>query len=142
MTASSDYEAGYDARADRSDGSITHLLKYLVQQVGTLFRQEIALARAEVSETAGHLTSAIVMLVVGAILGLSALIVLLFAAVYGIAEALPLWASALVVGGVVAIVALILVMVGKSRFSARNLLPRRTARTLKDDVDLARGSMQ
>lgn len=142
MTVRSDYEEDYGARTERGDGSITELLKYLIQQVGTLFRQEIALARAEVSETASHLTSAVVMLVIGATLGFSALIVLLFAAVYGIAEALPLWASALIVGGVVAIVALVLVMMGKSRFAARNLMPRRTARTLRDDVDLARGSLQ
>lgn len=133
---------GYDANTERGDGSIAQLLKYLVQQLGTLFRQEIALARAEVSETAGQIGTAAVMMVVGGILGLAALIVLLFAAVYGLGEALPMWASALIVGAVVAVVAFILVMVGKSRLSARNLLPRRTAQTLRDDVNLAREKMQ
>ncbi len=123
------------------DGSIASLIKALIQQVRTLLRQELTLARAEVSESVGQVGTAVAMMAVGAILGLAALVVLLFAAVYGLGLVLPMWASALIVGAVVALIALFLVLRGKNNLAARNLMPRRTARTLAEDVRLAKDKL-
>jgi len=43
------------------------------------------------------------------------------------------WLAALIVGGVVTVIGIILVSMGKSKLSARNLQPNRTIATLQDD---------
>lgn len=123
------------------DSSITSLIKFLIQQVGTLIRQELSLARAEVSESVGQLGTAVAMIAIGGILGLAAVVVILFAAVYALGLVLPMWAAALIVGVVVGLIAAVLILRGRSNIAARNLMPRRTVRTLQDDVRLAKDKL-
>ena len=129
------------ARSTPEDGSIASLVKFLIQQVGTLVRQELSLARAEVSESVGQLGTAIALIAIGGALGLAALVVILFAAVYALGLVLPMWAAALIVGVIVAIIAFGLILRGRSNLAARNLMPRRTVRTLQDDVRLAKDKL-
>jgi hypothetical protein len=48
------------------------------------------------------------------------------------------WLAALIVGAAVVVVGGILALIGKRRFKADNLVPRRTLRTIKDDADWAK----
>src|SRR5690606_37409259 len=83
-----------------------------------LFRKEVQLAKTEASEKAGRALLSIEMLLAGAVLGLAALGVLLTAAVAGVAallinmagmgEASATGLAAVVVGGIVGILAFIL----------------------------------
>jgi hypothetical protein len=43
------------------------------------------------------------------------------------------WLAALIVGGAVTLIGIILVSMGKSKLSAKNLQPNRTIATLQDD---------
>ncbi len=69
-----------------------------VQGAG-LLGQEFALAKAELLARARQAGAGATMLAVAGLLGVSAWLVLLAAAVAGVAVALPVWASALILGG-------------------------------------------
>lgn len=75
-----------------------------VQGAG-LLGQELALAKAELLARARQAGAGVTMLAVAGLLGGSAWLILLAAAVAGVAVALPVWASALILGGALAALA-------------------------------------
>jgi hypothetical protein len=118
------------AKADRS---IATLLSDLASDTILLIRQEVALLKAELHEKLGRVGQGAGALGAGALIGFSGWLVLLAAAVLGLAEAVPAWLAALIVGLVVLIIAAALLWFGKSRFEAKSLTPDRTLRSLRED---------
>jgi drug/metabolite transporter (DMT)-like permease len=121
------------------DRSLKELLADLTHSVTALFRKEIELARAEISEKLSQAGVAAGAVAAGAILALAALIVLLQALVIalsevGVAPAL----SALIVGGVVAIIAFALIYKGMNDLKASNLAPTRTVEALRRDAHMVK----
>ncbi|HLS19332.1 MAG TPA: phage holin family protein [Paracoccaceae bacterium] len=115
------------------------LIGDLITHVTELFRKELQLFRAEIDEKTSQVTSAGVMLALAFLLGFVGLIYLAGAAALGIVAAglAPVWAV-LIVGGVLALIALILALIGKNRLSATNLAPQRTVEALSQDAQMAR----
>ena len=113
--------------------SVVRLLSELMQETSSLVHNEVTLVRAEVSEKISQAQSGAVSLLIGAVLGIPALTVLLAAGVFGLANVLAPWQSALIVGGAAAIVALIFLMVGRKKLKAKHLAPRNTAASLRED---------
>jgi hypothetical protein len=126
-----------------ADRSMRELLADLAGDVSTLFRKEIELARAEAGEQAGRALSAIGGIAAGMVIGLAALIVLLQALVIGLTNAgLPAGWSALIVGLLVAIVAYVMVQKGVNDLKARNLMPERTVRSVREDARTVKEHVQ
>src|SRR3954470_5564430 len=73
------------------------LVHRLSDDSATLVRKEIELAKAEVREKAMSLGKAAAFGAVAGVLAVLALFALVQAGIYGLGEALPLWASALIV---------------------------------------------
>ncbi len=117
--------------------SVPDLLRDLVNQISNLVRSEIRLAQAEVGEKTSQLSTGLISIASGFILGLAALIILLDAVVYGLSQSMPIWLAAVITGGVVAVIGLALVMKGKSDLKAKNLMPERTVRSVQDDAKFA-----
>ena len=125
------------------DRSLKELLGDLTQSVTTLFRKEIELARAETSEKISHAGVAAGALAGGGILALAALIVLLQALVIALTElGLAPALSALIVGGVVAIIAFALIYKGMNDLKASNLAPTRTVEALRRDAQMVKEHAQ
>lgn len=118
--------------------SIPELLRDLANDVTRLIRNEIGLARAETTEGLSRMAAGAAMMAVGAILGLAALIILLDAMVYGLANHMPAWLAAVIVGGVVALIGFIMVRKGQNDLSAAQLAPRRTAEQVGRDAQLVK----
>lgn len=116
--------------------SVGRLFSELMQETSSLVHNEVTLVRAEVSERLSQAQSGAVALIIGGVLGIPALTVLLAAGVLGLAHVLAPWQSALIVGGAAAIVALIFLMVGRSKLKAKHLAPRNTAASLNEDRQL------
>jgi len=125
--------------------SLPDLIKELMTDVSTLFRKEIQLAKAEATEKAGKAVVGVEMLVAGGILVIAALGVLLSAVVAGVAallmsmgmgETAASGIAALIVGGVVAIIAYTLIMRGVSALKAQNLMLDRTTHSLGRDASV------
>lgn len=123
------------------DRSFTGLFKELANEMSTLVRQEVELARVETSEKVSQATSGIGALAVGGAIAFAGLLVLLDSAVYALSQVWQPWVAALVVGGIVAIIGLIALSKGRSNLKARNLKLQRTAESLKRDREMAQRRM-
>lgn len=119
--------------------SVGELLRDLANDVTTLIRQEMTLARTEAQDKLQQTIVAVMAIVAGALIAFAALIILLDALVYGLTEAgLERWLAALIVGGVVAIIGFILVRKGQNDLSAARLAPERTAENVRKDINLVK----
>ena len=117
--------------------SFKELFSDLMQSVSTMIRKEIELARAETSENVNKALLAAGSIAAGGILGLAALIVLLEALVLALTNmGWDAALSALVVGGVVAIIGLILIVTGTKNLKGSSLAPTRTAESLRQDAQM------
>ena len=123
-----------------ADGrSLADLLRDLAGGTSTLLRQELSLARAETQDKLHQIIAVLVAMVGGALLAFAGLIILLDALVYGLVDAgMERWLAALVVGGMVALVGLLVAWKAQSDLSATRLAPERSAASFRKDVDMLR----
>jgi len=128
-------------RTDRDERSLGELFGDLSRETSTLVRQEVTLAKTELTQTATQVGKDVGVLVVGGAIAYAGLLALLAALVLGlIALGLPAWLSALIVGVVVAGAGYALVQRGLSALKAVNLAPRQTMETLTEDVNALKGA--
>jgi uncharacterized membrane protein YqjE len=117
----------------KQDRSLGELLAELTQEITTLVRQEITLARVEMADKAGNIGKQLGLLAVGGALAYSGVLAIVAALVIILATAgLPWWASALIVGVVVAGIGGALVKKGLDAIRGQDLVPRQTIETLKE----------
>lgn len=119
--------------------SVPELFSDLVNQLSSLFRKEVQLARAEVGEKVNQVSGAAASIAVGGVLMLGALVMLLHALAallihLGLAAG---WAY-LATGVVVALVGYLVLQGGLSRLKASNLTPQRTVEQLSRDAAVAK----
>src|SRR3546814_7060782 len=81
-----------------ADQSFKSLLSDLIGDVGQLIRQELRLAQAEASQKVSRARHGATSIVVGAMLGFGALLILLQALVVALAEVVEPWLAAGIVG--------------------------------------------
>jgi Putative Actinobacterial Holin-X, holin superfamily III len=117
----------------KTERSITTLLSDLASETILLIRQELALLKAELHEKFSRVGQGATALGAGALIAYSGWLVLLAAAVLGLATVLPAWLAALIVALVAVAIGGALVYIGKSRFDADSLIPQRSLRSLRED---------
>ena len=123
----------------RDERSLGDLFSDLSRETTTLVRQEIQLAKAELTQSATEAARGIGMLVAGGAVAYAGLLFVLLAIVFGLIEAgWDAWLSALVVGLVVVVIGAILVLRARESLKPANLAPRRTVETLKEDQEWAK----
>jgi hypothetical protein len=122
--------------AQRDNQSIIELVRRFSEELLTLFRQEMALATAEVSRTLRKLAAGVASVAAGALVLYAGFLTLLAAAVLGLSHVVEPWLAALIVGGAVTIVGLVLLMAGKKTMEPENLKPRRTVESIREDKDV------
>ena len=123
----------------RDERSLGDLFTDLSRETTTLVRQEVQLAKAELTQSATEAARGIGMLVAGGAVAYAGLFFLLLAIVFGLIEAgWDAWLSALVVGLVVVAIGGVLVLRARESLKPANLAPRRTVETLKEDQEWAK----
>jgi uncharacterized membrane protein YqjE len=122
------------------DESVTELVKRLADQTSTLVRQEIELAKAELSEKGKVAGSGAAMLGAAALVGLLALGALTACLIALLATAVDhVWLAALIVAVVYAAIALPLALRGRDRIRAATPpAPEETIESVKEDVAWAK----
>ncbi len=101
---------------DNTDASVSTLVNSAITDAQTLVRDQIELAKAEVSQSAKQAAAASGLFIVAAVLLFLAFVFALVSGAYGlVAAGLPVWAGFLIVAGTLILVALILALVGRSR---------------------------
>lgn len=119
----------------RQERSLGELFSELSQETSTLIRQEVQLAKAEVSRKATKAGKEVAFIAAGGFVAYAGFLALVAAAIFGVAEFLPLWLSALLIGAIVAGVGYLLLQKGISGLKEINPAPRRTIETLKEDKE-------
>jgi cytochrome c biogenesis protein CcdA len=123
------------AQLDSQRESFGELLSQLANNSAALVRDEIALAKQEMSEKITSFKSGVIVLAIGAVVGLLAILTLLAAAVIGLGNIIGPGYSALLIGGVLAIIAGIISVVGMGRIKQTSLKPEQTIETLEEDKE-------
>jgi uncharacterized membrane protein YqjE len=132
--------AAHDTPPDElRERPIGDLVKQLANQTSTLVRQEIDLARAELSEK-GRVAGQGAGLLGGAtVVGLLAAGALTACVVLALSEVLDPWLAALIVAVVLGAVAALLGVRGRARVrDATPPIPHQTVETVKEDVEWAK----
>jgi fatty acid desaturase len=126
----------------RDYDSTTSLLRRLVDDVGMLFAQELSLLKAETTRAIGDLKAAAASIAIGGAVAFMGAIFLLLAAVYGLTNVMEPWLAALIVGGVVTLIGIIMLASGRRKLEPAAVAPRRTAAALRKDTEMIKGVSQ
>jgi uncharacterized membrane protein YqjE len=138
MTITDTRPNGHAPTAYPSEADLATLWGELREEGRLLVQKEVELAKAELQESKKDLITGVAGYAAAGVLALFAVILLSIAAAWGLAEALPVWASFLIVGGVWVLLAGIAFVMGRSALQRFDPVPRRTIQTLKEDAQWAR----
>lgn len=126
-----------------SERPLGNIFSDLLGELTALFRTEVRLARAEISEKASTMSTGIALAAAGGVLLFASLLFFLGAATGALIMAgLSLWLAPLIVAAAALIVGGAVLWFGVRRLKAKNLAPRRTVHQLKRDASVARYQVQ
>ena len=120
---------------ERDARSIGELFAELSQKTTTLVRQEIQLAKVEMSQKASRVGKNVGFLVVGGVVAYTGVLALVAAAIILLGQLIPYWLSAAIIGFVIAAVGLVLVVKGANTLRQEEPTPRETVETLQEDKE-------
>ena len=137
-------------QAVREERSIGQLLKELRDETTTLLRQEVDLAKAEMSEKASRTGKNLGSLAVGGGVAFLGALALLAAVIYGLTSILnqfmsvgvAIWLAPLFVGLVLAAIGYSLVQKALAALRQESLTPQRTTQTLQENKEWLKARMQ
>jgi len=130
-----------DLRQTRQDQSLGELFAELTREIVTLVRQEAALARTEMGQKVSQIGKHVGLLAAGAAVAYAGLLAIIAGIIITLAQHTELswWASALIVGIVVAALGSVLAWKGLDALRRQDLAPRQTLETLKEDKQWVQG---
>jgi uncharacterized membrane protein YqjE len=132
-----------DGRAGLRERPTGELVKDLSTQVSTLVRQELELAKVELTAKGRQAGIGAGLMGAGGVLALFGIGALTAAAVLALDLVLPGWLAAVIVGVAWLAIAGILALAGKARAQkAGPPVPEQTVETLKEDVRWTKDSVQ
>ena len=127
--------AGESTDPAQNQASMAELVKQLSEQTSRLARQEVELAKAELTEKGKRAGMGAGMFGAAGLLGLYALGALVAAAIIGLGHAVTPWLSALIVAVVIGLVAGIAALRGRSNITqATPPIPEQATESVKEDV--------
>jgi uncharacterized membrane protein YqjE len=127
---------------EKQDRSIGELFSELASDTALLIRQEVALAKVELTEKANRVGRNVGYLVLGGAVAYAALLALMAAIITLLASVMAWWISALVVAVLVGIIAAVLISKAMAALKKIDVAPRQTVETLKEDAQWAKQQMK
>lgn len=126
----------------RERESAIGLLRRLIDEFTVLFRKEIALAKAEVTQGFSQVKAGAISMASGGAVLFAGFLVLLAAAVFGLSNVMPDWLAALIVGAVVISIGFVMIYSGKNKMDPSVLKPEKTQHALQKDKEMVEGRIQ
>jgi hypothetical protein len=120
---------------EREDRSIGELFSELSQKTTTLVRQEIQLAKVEMSQKASRVGKNVGFLIIGGVVAYTGLLAVVAAGIVLLGEVIAYWLSAAIIGVVIAAVGAVLVIKGANTLRQEEPTPRETVETLQEDKE-------
>lgn len=129
--------------ATRTDASVGELIGQLTEQVSHLVRDEVALAKVELTEKGKKAGLGLGMFSGAGLLAFFGFGALVTTAILALALVVSAWLAALIVGVVLFLVAGALALVGRKEFQqVTPALPQATLDSVKQDVDAVKEGFQ
>jgi hypothetical protein len=126
-------------RQINEERSLGDLFGDLTREMGTLVRQEVELAKTEMTQKASQAGKNIGSMVAGGAVAYAGFLAILAGIIIGISSlGVPWWLSALLVGLVVTGVGYFMIQKGREALKQESLAPRQTINTLKEDAEWAK----
>jgi xanthine/uracil permease len=126
-------------REQQDNRSLGELFSDLARETGTLVRQEVELAKTEMTQKATRVGKDVGFLAAGGAVAYAGFLGILAAIAIGLGQlGVPWWLAALLVGVVVAAIGAVLVQRGLSALRREEVAPQRTVATIKEDVEWAK----
>lgn len=127
----------------KDDRSIGQLLKELTHETSTLLKQEVDLAKTEMSEKASRMGTNLGAVAVGGSVALLGAIALLLAVIYGLGAILnnflspetASWLAPLIVGGILAAVGYSMIKKALDTLKRESLTPEKTTQSLQENKE-------
>jgi hypothetical protein len=106
----------------------------LASDTSNLVRQEVTLAKVEITQSARETGRNVANLVIGGAIAYAALLAIIASAIMLLGRVLPGWSAALLVGLLIACIAWLLVSKALAALRDTDMTPRNTVETLKEDA--------
>jgi len=127
----------------KDDRSLGDLFAELSRETSALVRQEVALAKTELSEKAARVGRNVGYIAMGGALTYAGVLTIIAALVIILANAgLPSWASALLTGVVVLVIGYIFTQKGVATLGREQMAPTQTIDTMKENAQWVKGQMK
>jgi hypothetical protein len=126
-------DLSYPPGIERDRESTAALISRLIEEVSSLFRKELALAKGEILEAASQWMNGAIRLAAGGVVLFAGILVLLAAIVLILAKVMPPWVAAFIVGGGVAGIGYGLMQSGKKKLEPSAFKPDRTQNAMRKD---------
>ena len=110
------------------------LFSDLASEMSNLVRQEVALAKVEMTQKAKSIGKNVGYLVVGGAVGYAALLSVIAAVIMLLDRFMPSWGAALLVGILIAGISWLLIAKALNALQETEITPRQTVETLKEDA--------
>ena len=110
------------------------LFSDLVNETTTLVRNEVALAKVELTQKATTVGRNIGSLVIGGAIGYAALLAICAAAILLLSTVMPAWLAAVIVGVIVAAISWMLISKAITTLRNMELKPQETVESIKEDA--------
>jgi hypothetical protein len=132
--------ASNSASASAGKKSFLSLITDIPHLIGNLIRAELELLKAELVSKLKAVGIGLGLFVISISLVLLALLLFIFAGVFALSLVLPFWAAALIAGGAVLIVAVVIAGLGTAAMSgASSPKPSDTIESIRQDIRVMRG---
>jgi uncharacterized membrane protein YqjE len=129
-----------NAQNAQNNRTMTEVLQDIVANIQEIFRSEFKLAKTEIREQAAKAAKSSAPLGSGIVLSLYAFGFILLAIVYALEIVVAAWLAALIVGVAVAVVAAIMISVGRKRLKQVRM-PEKTIVSVKENVQWAKNQI-
>lgn len=126
----------------KDERSLGELFSDLASETSNLVKQEVSLAQTEMTQKAVKVGKNVGYLVVGGAVAYAALLAVLAALIIGLGKLLDnYWLSALIVGVIVAIAAVVMILSAVSALKNTTMTPTQTVETIKEDAQWLKDQM-
>lgn len=122
----------------KEERSLGELFAELARETSNLVRQEVELAKTELTQKASRVGKDAGVIGVGGAIAYAGFLAFLAALILGFGEFMPLWLSALLVGLVVGAIGYFMIQKGRSDLKRADLTPHETIESLKEDTEWAK----
>ena len=116
------------------DQTLGDLFGKLASDTSNLVRQEVTLAKVELTQSARQTGRNVANLIIGGAIAYAALLTIVASAIMLLGRVLPGWSAALLVGLLIAGIAWLLVSKALAALRDTDITPRNTVETLKEDA--------